>query len=113
MTAEGFLQAVYCPVLRRNAWLYLTKALNELSITPSTPATSVKDDILKRLSAIEKKLSALAAMLPKPSTYTDQALFATSQSVVEKPVSCRALKEVTVTVIRDPKPSQTSERLTE
>jgi hypothetical protein len=52
-------------------------------------------------------------MLPKQSTYSDHARSASSQSVHEKPVPGRALKEVTVKVIRDQKPSQTSERLGE
>ncbi len=68
LTEEGFLQAADCPVHTKNAWLYLKKALNELSTSPRTPPTSAEDEILKRLSAIEKKLSASTAMLPKPST---------------------------------------------
>jgi hypothetical protein len=53
ITVEGFLKAAGCPVHTRNAWLYLKKALNELSTTPNTTATSAQDVILKRLSAIE------------------------------------------------------------
>jgi hypothetical protein len=97
----------------KNAWLYLKKALNELSTSPSTPTTSAQDEILKRLSAIEKKLSAPTAMLSKPSTYADHARLAPPQRVHEKPVPGSALKEVTVTVIGDPKPYKTSERLVE
>jgi hypothetical protein len=102
LTVEGFLQAVDCPVHTKKAWLYLKKALNELSTSPSTPTTSAQDEILKRLSAIEKKLSAPTAVLPQPSTYADHARPAPPQSVHEKPVPGRALKEVTVTVIGDP-----------
>jgi hypothetical protein len=68
---------------------------------------------LKSLTAIEKKLSTPTAVLPKPSTYADHARLAPSQSVYEKPVPGRALKEVTVKVIGDPQPPQTSERLVE
>ncbi len=84
LTVEGFLQAADCPVHTKNAWLYLKKALNELSTSPSTPTTSAQDEIQKRLSAIEKKLSAPTAMLPKPSTYTDHACLAPLPSVPEK-----------------------------
>jgi hypothetical protein len=66
---------------------------------------------MKRLSAIENKLSAPTAMLLKPSTYADHARLAPSQIVHEEPFPGRALNEVTVKVIVDPKPSQTSERL--
>jgi hypothetical protein len=66
---------------------------------------------MKRLSAIEKKLSALTAMLPIPSTYADHTRLAPSQSDHEKPVPGRALNEVTVKDIGDPKPPQMSERL--
>jgi hypothetical protein len=52
-------------------------------------------------------------MLPQPSTYADHACPALPQSVHEKPVPGRALKELTVTVIGDLKPSLTSERLVE
>jgi hypothetical protein len=113
LTVEGFLQAADCSVHTKNAWLYLKKPLNERSNSPSTPTTSAQDKILKRLSAIEKKLSAPTAMQPKPSTYADHTRLAPPQSFHEKPVPGRALKEVTVTFIGDPKPSQTSERLVE
>jgi hypothetical protein len=83
LTMDAFLQASGCPEYTKNAWLYLKKAINELSTTPSTPITSARNEILKRLSAIEKKLSALTAMLPKPSTYADHARLALSQSVHE------------------------------
>jgi hypothetical protein len=52
-------------------------------------------------------------MPAKPYTYTEHACLALSQIVVEKPVPGRALKEVTVTVIVDPKLTQTSQRLVE
>jgi hypothetical protein len=105
LTVEAFLQGSSCPEYIKNAWLYLKKAINELSTTPRTPITSTQDEILKRLAAIEEKLSALTAMLPKQSTYTDNARIAPSQSVYMKPFPGRALKAVTVKVIGDPKPS--------
>jgi hypothetical protein len=52
-------------------------------------------------------------MLPKPYTYANHARLAPPQIVHEKSVPGRALKEVTVTVIGDPKPSQTIKRLVE
>jgi hypothetical protein len=60
-TVQAILQASNCPQYTRDAWLYLKKRLLELS---TTPATSVHNEILKRLSAIEKKLSAPAALTP-------------------------------------------------
>jgi hypothetical protein len=86
LTLEGFLQVASCPVHTRNAWLYLKKAINELSTTSSTSTTSAEDEILKRLSAIETKLSAPTATLLKPSTYADHARLAPCQIVNEKPV---------------------------
>jgi hypothetical protein len=68
---------------------------------------------LKRLSAIKMKLSAPATHPPKPLTYVDSARLAILISTQEKPVLCRALKEVWVKVIGDPKPTQTSGRLVE
>ncbi len=99
---EAFLKASCCPGYTKNAWLNLKKAINELSTTPRTPTTLAQDEILKRLSAIEKKLSAPTAMLLKLPTFADRARLGLSQSVLEKPVPGRALKEVTVTVIDDP-----------
>ncbi len=104
-TVEAFLQASNCPEYTKNTWLYLKKEITELSTTPATPA---HDEILKRLSAIEKKLSAAATLPLKPSTYADSARLAMPLSTQEKPVSSRALKEVLVKVIGDPKPTQTS-----
>jgi hypothetical protein len=88
-------------------------AINELSTTPSTSITNAQDEILKRLSAPEKKLSAPTAMQPKLSAYADCALLAPSQSALEKALPGRALNEVTVTVGDSLKLSQTSERLVE
>jgi hypothetical protein len=113
LTVDGFLQAARCPGHPRNAWLYLKKAINELSTTSSTSTTFAQDEIQKRLSAIEKKLSASTAMLLKPFTYADHARLALSQVVHKKPVPGKALKEVTVKVIPNSKPSQTSETLVE
>jgi hypothetical protein len=109
-TVEAFLQASNCPEYTITAWLYPKKYLQELIRTHSTPA---HNEILKRLSAIEKKLSALTANLPKPSTNADHDRLALSLITYEKPVPGQALKEVTVMVIGDPKPSQTSKRLVE
>ncbi len=81
LTLEAFVQASCCPEYTKNTWLYLKKAINELSTTPRTPTTLAQNGILKRLFAIEKKLSALTAMLPKSPTYADCAHLAPSQSV--------------------------------
>jgi hypothetical protein len=62
---------------------------------------------LKRLSAIEKKLSAPAALTPKPLTYANTARLAMPLSTQDKPVLSKAVKEVWVKVIGDPKPTQT------
>ncbi len=110
-TVEAFLQASGCPEHTRNAWLYLKKAIQELSTTQSPSATSAHDEILKRLSAIEKWLSTPPACLPKPPTYADLARLAPPNIAHEKTVPSSALKEVTVKIMGDPKPSQTSERL--
>ncbi len=112
-TVEAFLQASGCPEHIKNAWLYLKKTIQELSTTQSPSATSAHDEILKRLSAIEKKLSTSPAVLPKPPTYADLACLALPIIAHEKTVPCSALKEVTVKIMGDPKPSQTSESLVE
>jgi hypothetical protein len=79
-------------------WLYLKKATEELSTTHSTPATPTKENILERLSAIDKKISAPHALLLKQPTYTDLTHLAPSQNVNKKPVRGRDLKEVTVKI---------------
>lgn len=107
-TVEAFLQASSCPEHTKNAWLTLKKAIQELSTTKSTSVTPAQDKILRKLSAIEWKLSAPTAALPRPMSYADQARLAPPQNVHEKPVPSRALKEMTVKVIDDPKPNQTS-----
>ncbi len=112
-TVEVFLQASGCPEYAKTAWLHLKKAILELSTTPSSLASSAQDEILKRLLAIEKKLAGPPLTLPKPSTYANLAHLALVHSVHEKPIPSRALKEVTVKIIGQPKPSQTSERLVE
>ncbi len=112
-TVEAFLQASNSPEYKKTAWLYLKKCLQELTRTHSTPTPPAHDKILKRLTAIEKKLSAQTAMLPKPPTYADHAHLAPPQNVYEKPVPGRVLKEVTVKVLEYPKPTQISERLVE
>jgi hypothetical protein len=53
-TIKAFLQAGNCPEYTKNAWLYLKKGLLELS---NTSVTLAHDEILKRLSAMKKKLS--------------------------------------------------------
>jgi hypothetical protein len=110
-TVEEFLQRNGCPNHTKNAWLYLKNALQKLSTTQSTSPTSTQEEILKGLSAIEKRLSALSAPLLKAPSYADQACKAAPQGAHEKPLPSRALKEVTVKVIEDSKPPQTSERL--
>ncbi len=112
-TVEAFLQASGCPIDTKNPWLYLKNSLQKLSTPNNTPATPNENEILKKLSAIEKQLSAPAAALPKPLSYADHARLAPLQSVHEKPVPSRALKEMTVKVIDHPLPNQTSERLVE
>ncbi len=52
-------------------------------------------------------------MPQKPLTYADSTRYALAHSTQEKPVPSRALKEVLVKVIKDPRPSQTSGRLVE
>jgi hypothetical protein len=91
----------------------LKKSLLELSITQNTCTTTTEDKILKKLSDIEKEISAPPALPQKPSTYGNSARLALAHSTLEKPVLSRALKEVLVKVVDDPKPSQTSGRLVE
>jgi hypothetical protein len=110
-TVEAFLQASNCPEFTKNAWLFLKKNLLELSITQNTRTTTTEDKILKKLSNIEKKISAPPAFPQKPSTYADSARLALTHSTLEKPVPSRALKEVLVKVVNDAKLSQTSGRL--
>ncbi len=110
---EASLQASYCPEYTKNAWLYLKNSLQRLSTTQSTPPASAQEDIPKELYAIKKSISARSAPLLQAPSYADQAQKAGPQGTQEKPVPSRALKEVTVKVIEDQKPSQTSERLVE
>jgi hypothetical protein len=63
-----------------------------------------------QLSDSEKKVSALPALLLRPSTYAGSTCHALAYSTPKKPVPSRVLKEVFVKVIDDPKPSQTSGR---
>ncbi len=108
---EAFFQASNCPEYTKNAEQYHKKCLLELSKSQSTPKPSAHNKILKRLAAIEKKLSAPQAPPPAPSFYADSACLTMPHGVYEKLVPSRALKEVTVKVMNDPKPCQTSERL--
>ncbi len=110
-TVEAFLQASNCLEFTKYAWLFLKKNLLELSITQNTCTTTTEDKILKKLSDIEKQISAPPALPQKPSTYADSDCPALAHSTQEKPVPSRALKEVLVKVVNDPKPSQTSRRL--
>jgi threonine synthase len=102
---EEFLQRSGCSDHTKNAWLYLKNALHKLSTIQCTPPTSAQVEILKGLSAIEKRLSALSAPLLKAPSYANQACKAAPQGAHEKPVLEKALEEVTVKVIDDPKPS--------
>ncbi len=91
----------------------MKKNLLELSITQNTRTTTTEDKILKKLSDIEKKISAPPAFPQKPSTYADSARLALTHSTQEKPVPSRALKEELVKVVDDAKLSQTSGRSVE
>ncbi len=110
-TVEEFLQRSNCSDHTKNVWLYLESVLQKLSTTQSTPPTSVHEEIIKGLSAMEKRISAMSALLLKVPLYADQACKAAPQGTHEEPVSGKALKGVTLKVIKDPKPFQTSERL--
>ncbi len=112
-TVGAFFQASNSPEFTKNAWLFLKKNLLQLSITQNTRTTTTEDKILKNLSDIEKKITAPPALLPKPSTYANSARLAQAHSTQEKLVLSRALKEVLVKVVNDPKPSRTSGRLVE
>jgi hypothetical protein len=98
-TGEEFLQRSNCSDYTKNAWLYLKNALQKLSTTQSTLHTSAQEEILEGLSATEKRISALSALLLKAPLYADQACQAAPQGAHKKPVPGRALKEVTVEVI--------------
>jgi hypothetical protein len=112
-TVEAFLQASSCPDHTKNAWLYLKNGLKTLSAPQSFSANPVEKEILQKLSDIEKQLSSTAAALQKPLSYADQARLAPPPAVHEKAVPSRALREVTVKIVGDPEPSQTSVRLVE
>jgi hypothetical protein len=74
----------------------LRNSFQKLSTPNNAPATPTENEILKKLSAIEKQLFTPAAALPKPLSYADRARLAPLQSVYEKLVPSRALKEMTV-----------------
>jgi hypothetical protein len=112
-TVEAFLQASNCPEFTKNAWLFLKKNLLELSITQNTRTSTTEDKILKKLSDIEKKISAPPAFPQKPSTHANTARLALTHSAQRKPVPSGALNEVLVKVVDDTKPSQTSGKLVE
>ncbi len=57
-TVEAFFQAGNYLEFAKNAWLFLKKNLLELSITQNTRTTTTEDKILKKLSDIEKQISA-------------------------------------------------------
>jgi hypothetical protein len=71
------------------------------------------DKISKQLAVLEKKIAAQPTALLKPSTYADHARLTPSQVFYKKPVPGRALSEVMVKVVDDPKLSQTSGQLVE
>jgi hypothetical protein len=112
-TNQAFLQLSSCPDHTKNAWLYIKNALQNLGATISTHMTLALDKISKQLTVLEKKIAAQPAALLKPSTYADHARLSPSQVFHEKPVLSRALREVTVKVVDDSKPIQTSGRLVE
>ncbi len=62
-TVEAYLQASNCPEYTKNAWLHLEYSLQKLSTTQLTPPTLAHEEILQRLSAIKKSISALSAPL--------------------------------------------------
>ncbi len=68
---------------------------------------------MKRLFAIEYELSSPTISPPKPLTYADFACLAILLSSQEKLFPSKALNEVLVIVISDPKLTQTSGRLVE
>ncbi len=74
---------------------------------------TTEDKISKKLFDIEKKVSAPPILPPKPSTYANSARLALTHRTQEKPVPSRALKELLVKVVDNPKPCQTSGRLVE
>jgi hypothetical protein len=112
-TVEAFLQAANCPQHTKNAWLYLKKKLEEEKTTKGMMPNTAQDEILKRLISIEKRLLGSPLTPQKLPSYADSARHATPATVQEKPAPGRALKEATVHVLSDPKPSQTSKRLVE
>ncbi len=112
-TVEAFIQASNCLEYTKNAWLYLKKSLLKLSTTQSTAPSFAQEGILKELSAIKKSISALHVLLLQAPLYAYQACKAAPKGAHEKPVTGRALKEERVRVIKDLKPSQTSEWLVE
>jgi hypothetical protein len=89
----------------------LKNSLQKLSTTQNTCPTSAQEEISKGPSAIEKRLSALSALLLKAASNADQTCKAAPRGTHEKPVLGRALEEVTLEVIEDPKPSHATERL--
>ncbi len=107
-TVETFFQAANCPQTTKNALLYLKKGQQE-----TAPASSTHGEILKKLSAIEKILSTPPADFHKLTSYADFVHLALPHKFQEKPVLSRALNEVLVTVVEDPKSAQTSGRLLE
>jgi glutathione S-transferase len=113
VTVEAYLQAANCPQHIRNAWLYLRKGLEEVNTAKGTMPNSALEEILTRLASIEKRLSASPLTSQKQLTYADSARAPAPAPSQERLVPGRALKEVTVQVLSDPKPSQTIERLVE
>jgi hypothetical protein len=71
----------------------------ELSSSQCTPAHLAHEKILKRLAAIEKKLSVLSALLLKQLIYAYFADFAMLHGSRKKPITSKVLKDVTVKVI--------------
>jgi hypothetical protein len=51
-TVEAFLQTSTCIEYTKNAWLYLKKCMQELSISQSTITPQAYSNILKKLAAI-------------------------------------------------------------
>ncbi len=88
-------------------------ALQNLGTTKSTHMTLALDKISKQLTVLEEKSATQPATLLKPSTNANDACLSPSQVFHEKPDPSRALREVIVKVVDNPKPSKTSEQLVE
>ncbi len=74
-------------------------------MTLITLILTAHDEILERLTAIEERLSTSHQVPQKTLTYADTAHLALPHDSHKKPISHRALKEITLKVISDSQPS--------